>query len=115
MKTKMNYSYKIMPTVVGKLKLIASDKGLAAILWENDKPSRVRLSPIAEDKNHPVLVETERQLNDYFAGTRSGGHRVSKKGVGGAADNSFRRNAQLLADREADQESQSGARCRRCE
>ena len=62
------YSYKAIKSPVGALKLVASDRGLAAILWENDSPKRVRLGPLAEDKNHPVLLETERQLNDYFAG-----------------------------------------------
>jgi len=70
MKTKMNYSYKIMPTVIGKLKLIASDKGLAAILWENDKPSRVRLGPLTENKNHPILLQAERELAEYLDGKR---------------------------------------------
>jgi methylated-DNA-[protein]-cysteine S-methyltransferase len=28
------------------------------------------LAPATEDKNHPVLLETERQLNDYFDGKR---------------------------------------------
>ena len=64
----MTYFYKTMKSPVGELKLIASDNGLAAILWEDDNPGRVRLSPVAEDKNHPVLVETKRQLKDYFAG-----------------------------------------------
>ena len=67
----MSYAYKIMKSPVGKLKLVASDKGLVAILWENDKPHRVRLSPASEDKNHPVLLEAERQLNGYFAGKRN--------------------------------------------
>jgi methylated-DNA-[protein]-cysteine S-methyltransferase len=62
------YSYKTMKSPVGRLKLVASDRGLAAILWENDDPKRVRLAPLVEDTNHPVLRETERQLNDYFAG-----------------------------------------------
>jgi methylated-DNA-[protein]-cysteine S-methyltransferase len=64
----MTYIYKTIKSPVGLLKLIASDKGLAAILWENDNPKRVRLNPLSEDKNHPVLLETERQLNNYFAG-----------------------------------------------
>ena len=63
----MTYSYKHISSPVGRLKLIASDRGLSAILWENDDPKRVRLSPLAEDKNHPVLCETEQQLKDYFA------------------------------------------------
>ena len=64
----MTYVYKMMESPVGTLKLVGSDNGLAAVLWENDNPKRVRLNPIAEDKNHPVLLETERQLNDYFTG-----------------------------------------------
>ncbi len=64
----MTYFYKTMESPVGLLKLVASDRGLAAILWENDDPKRVRLSPLEEDEAHPVLLETERQLNDYFAG-----------------------------------------------
>ncbi len=64
----MTYFYKTMKSPVGELKLVASDNGLAAILWEDDNPGRVRLNPVAEDKNHPVLVETERQLKDYFTG-----------------------------------------------
>jgi methylated-DNA-[protein]-cysteine S-methyltransferase len=64
----MPYFYKIMPSPVGALKLVASDQGLAAILWENDDLERVRLSPLLPDDRHPVLLETERQLGDYFAG-----------------------------------------------
>jgi methylated-DNA-[protein]-cysteine S-methyltransferase len=66
----MTYFYKKMKSPVGELKLIASDKGLAGILWEKDNPRRVRLGPVLEDKNHPVLLETERQLDDYFSGKR---------------------------------------------
>lgn len=66
----MRYVYKTMKSPVGELKLVASDKGLVAILWENDNPQRVRLAPVSEDKNHPVLLEAERQLKDYFSGKR---------------------------------------------
>ena len=67
----MTYSSKAMESPVGELTLVASDKGLAAVLWENDNPLRVRLSPAVEDLKHPVLLETERQLKDYFAGKRT--------------------------------------------
>jgi len=67
----MMYAYKTMPSPVGELKLIASDKGLAAILWENDDPGRVRLGMATEDSKHPVLLESERQLKDYFADRRT--------------------------------------------
>jgi len=59
-----------MESPVGKLQLIASDKALVAILWENDKPQRVRLNDLVANDQHPVLVETERQLKEYFAGKR---------------------------------------------
>lgn len=49
---------------------MASDVGLAAILWENDNPRRVPLNIVAERPEHPVLVETEKQLGEYFAGRR---------------------------------------------
>lgn len=65
-----SYVYKVVKSPVGALKLVGSDRGLAAVLWENDDPSRVRLDIAGEDKAHPVLVETERQLNEYFAGKR---------------------------------------------
>ena len=64
------YSCKTTKSPVGKLRLVASDRGLSAILWENDDPKRVRLSPLAENKEHPLLLEAERQLNEYFAGKR---------------------------------------------
>ncbi len=64
------YVYKIVESPVGRLKLVATDAGLAAILWEGDDPGRVRLNIEAEDDNHPVLVETARQLEEYFDGRR---------------------------------------------
>lgn len=63
--------YKVMESPVGPLTLVASATGLVAILWENDDPRRVPLGIAGEDASHPVLVETERQLREYFAGTRS--------------------------------------------
>src|SRR5215471_17970359 len=68
--TEKRYVHKLMRSPVGDLTLVASDEGLAAILWENDKPSRVRLDIGAEERKHPVLVEAERQLSEYFAGQR---------------------------------------------
>lgn len=60
--------FKRVASPVGMLTLVATDEGLAAILWENDPPGRVRLTLEAEEPQHPVLVETERQLAEYFAG-----------------------------------------------
>jgi methylated-DNA-[protein]-cysteine S-methyltransferase len=66
----MSYLYKRVDSPVGKLKLVAQGSKLSAILWENDKPGRVRLGPMREEPNSPVLLETERQLGEYFAGKR---------------------------------------------
>lgn len=66
-----DYVYKTMKSPVGVLKLAASNDGLAAILWEKDRPGRVPLNIVGQDDDHPVLLETERQLNDYFAGRRT--------------------------------------------
>ncbi len=66
----MTYATRTMASPVGELTLIASEKGLAAILWENDDPARVRLAPRVEGAGHPVLEEAERQLGAYFAGER---------------------------------------------
>lgn len=68
----MAYACRTMSTSpVGALILVASDRGLAAILWESDDPKRVPISPLVEGGTHPVLVETEKQLADYFAGRRT--------------------------------------------
>jgi methylated-DNA-[protein]-cysteine S-methyltransferase len=66
----MSLAYKLMESPIGKLKLVASDGGLVAILWENDSPRRVRLSELVANDLHPVLINTERQLGEYFAGKR---------------------------------------------
>jgi methylated-DNA-[protein]-cysteine S-methyltransferase len=68
---RKRHVYTRVDSPVGRLTLAATDTGLAAILWENDRPQRVRLNLVAEDRGHPVLVECERQLAEYFAGRRT--------------------------------------------
>ena len=68
----MAYSYKLIPSPVGELKLVASEKGLTAILWECDRETeRVKLGTMAKEEGHPVLVEAARQIGEYFAGART--------------------------------------------
>jgi methylated-DNA-[protein]-cysteine S-methyltransferase len=55
---------------VGRLTIVTTDRGLSAILWENDRPNRVRLNIAGEDSAHALLAEAERQLAEYFAGRR---------------------------------------------
>ena len=69
-RTEKRYVYKMVASPIGRLTLIATDEGLAGILWAKDRPRRVRLTVEAEDDRHPVLVETARQLGEYFAGQR---------------------------------------------
>jgi methylated-DNA-[protein]-cysteine S-methyltransferase len=68
--TRKRYVSRTVDSPIGRLKLVATDEGLAAILWQTDRPGRVRLNIEAEDAKHPVLVETARQLDEYFAGKR---------------------------------------------
>ena len=68
----MSLVYKFMDSPVGKLKLVAGREGLVAVLWGRDKPSQadVELGEMRLDDGNRILVETERQLNEYFAGKR---------------------------------------------
>jgi methylated-DNA-[protein]-cysteine S-methyltransferase len=62
--------YTQVESPVGRLTLVASEAGLAAIVWEHDRPGRVRLNPGAMKADHPILLETGRQLHEYFKGRR---------------------------------------------
>ena len=62
--------YKQMESPLGVLTLVASEKSLTGVFWGNDDDRRVWLSAGLADKSHPVLVDAERQLNEYFHGTR---------------------------------------------
>ncbi|MBT0622770.1 methylated-DNA--[protein]-cysteine S-methyltransferase [Pseudomonas fluorescens] len=67
----MPYEYTLMPSPVGQLTLVARDGKLTAILWEQERANRVRLGKLREANDSPVLLETARQLREYFAGARS--------------------------------------------
>ena len=61
------------PTPVGLLTLIASDRGLRAVLWPKLSPQRAGISPRPRrDPEHPILRKTMQQLDEYFAGSRTG-------------------------------------------
>lgn len=66
----MAYTWMTLMSPVGDLKLVANGSRLAAILWENDKPNRVRLGTMNEATDHPILLRTAEQLVEYFAGSR---------------------------------------------
>ncbi|WLI30903.1 methylated-DNA--[protein]-cysteine S-methyltransferase [Pseudomonas rhodesiae] len=66
----MSYDYMFMPSPVGQLTLVARHYKLSAILWETERANRVRLGELRAADDNPVLLETKRQLTEYFAGRR---------------------------------------------
>lgn len=61
----------VVDSPVGPLTLVASDAGLRAVLWADDRTGRVPLpGPVTDDPTHPVLAEAARQLDEWFAGDR---------------------------------------------
>ncbi len=66
----MEYYYKIIKSPVNNLKLIASDVGLAAILWGSDDIKHIKFLNFVENKTHPLILESEQQLQEYFDGSR---------------------------------------------
>ena len=62
----MQLYFKEIDSPVGLLKLVAHDQALVALLWENESPNRVRIATLIEDQNHPVLLNTQQQLTEYF-------------------------------------------------
>lgn len=61
-----DYFYKDVDSPTGPLRLVASRKGLAAVLWNAGDVFRIRLHELKESPEHALLMETERQLNAYF-------------------------------------------------
>lgn len=61
----MGSFFKTMASPTGTLTLIASGKGLRAVLWDCD-PQKSSIDCCVEDPNHPLLLEAEKQLNEYF-------------------------------------------------
>lgn len=68
---EMTLIYKEMKSLVGKVKLVANDQALVAVLWENDAATRVKLPAMSKTSKHPILDKTESQLEEYFSGART--------------------------------------------
>jgi len=66
----VSLSFKLVTSPIGTLKLVASDEGLVAVLWEKERPGRVNLPDLVENPAHPLLLRTEKELNEYFSRTR---------------------------------------------
>jgi methylated-DNA-[protein]-cysteine S-methyltransferase len=61
---------KVIASPIGRLRLVASDEGLAAILWDNNRALRAPLAALVENTTHPTLLCAEKELNEYFARKR---------------------------------------------
>jgi methylated-DNA-[protein]-cysteine S-methyltransferase len=71
MKTRPMLHSTTHPTPVGMLTLVASDRGLRAVLWPKLSPQRAGIRPRPRrDPEHPILRKTVQQLDEYFAGSR---------------------------------------------
>ncbi len=59
-------------TPVGELTLIASDRGLRAILWPNSSFAGAGIATRpGPNSEHPILRRALNQLDEYFAGSRT--------------------------------------------
>ena len=67
----MLYASAVLPSPTGDLTLIASDAGLAAILWNDSDRLQARYAPRHDAPDHPVIATAITQLSEYFAGTRT--------------------------------------------
>lgn len=66
MKTEAALFYKDVQSPVGQIRLIASNDGLVAVLWEGEGYHRTKLATPQADNQHPILLQTEQQLEAYF-------------------------------------------------
>lgn len=62
--------YKTVASPVGTLRLIASDKGLSAVLFAGGRSKQISDNAMQQDDNHPILKKAEMQLAEYFSGKR---------------------------------------------
>jgi methylated-DNA-[protein]-cysteine S-methyltransferase len=64
----MTLYHVVHPSPVGDLLLVASKKGLRALLWDDEASERIRVGDTIEDTNNPILRAAVSQLDEYFAG-----------------------------------------------
>ncbi|EJM97069.1 methylated-DNA--[protein]-cysteine S-methyltransferase [Herbaspirillum sp. YR522] len=67
----MQHACKRIASPVGQLTLVARGDALCAVLWQDDRATRVPLGTLLDDPQRPVLLLAQRQLDDYFAGRRT--------------------------------------------
>jgi methylated-DNA-[protein]-cysteine S-methyltransferase len=68
---KKNLYSKLIDSPVGKLTLLATDKGISLIEFENSRRKFTQSDGQLEDGTHySLLMKCEKQLGEYFAGKR---------------------------------------------
>ena len=65
---RVTFSCIRLASPVGLLTIVASAGQLVAVLWPQDRPSRVPLPALGEAKDDPLLKEASAQLAAYFDG-----------------------------------------------
>lgn len=70
MGTNQRIVYKDVMSPVGLIRMIASGKGLMAVLWEGENYTRTKLPEAVPDQEDPILMQTGQQLKEYFAKER---------------------------------------------
>jgi methylated-DNA-[protein]-cysteine S-methyltransferase len=70
-------SRTVMDSPLGPLTLVASDRGLRAVMWPDERIGRIGTDDLmiedelVDDASHPVLIATASQLEEYFDGSRT--------------------------------------------
>ncbi|MGK5595280.1 MAG: methylated-DNA--[protein]-cysteine S-methyltransferase [Parachlamydiaceae bacterium] len=63
--------FSILDTPLCSCKVVVSDQHVVALLWDQEKPNRVPLGSMIKDADHPLIKETEKQLEEYFRRQRT--------------------------------------------
>lgn len=69
----LDANYTEICSPVGELTIIASAKGLHAVLWDNyrqDLKYATIIKQLKSSKDNPIIIQTQQQLGEYFRGER---------------------------------------------
>ncbi|MCI0667343.1 MAG: methylated-DNA--[protein]-cysteine S-methyltransferase [Methylococcaceae bacterium] len=62
--------YNFVPSPIGQLAVVTSDRGLHAIFFPKDDDPHEIFSNLKTSDDHPVYTRTLEQLQEYFSGNR---------------------------------------------
>lgn len=61
---------KSISSPIGRLTLVASDHAIQEILFESTQSDKMTGNDFAKSTNHPMLLQCEQELAEYFTGKR---------------------------------------------